>query len=119
MNQNVKDYTVEKVNELINSSTCCAEAKEVGRAWLDALGTEKEAEKTKALIAELEEDIMPIDNLIGFAESEAAVKVFGEEMAKNVAAHAKEIKAAGAQYCDCEACEAVAAILAKKDELLG
>lgn len=34
------------------------------------------------------------------------------EMAKNVAAHAQELKDAGAKYCDC------AAILEKKEELL-
>ena len=44
--------------------------------------------------------------------------MFGEEKAKDVAAHAKEIKAAGAKYCDCPACAAVEAILDKKDEIL-
>ena len=38
--------------------------------------------------------------------------------AKEVAAHGKEIKAAGAVYCDCPACAAVEKILAKKDEML-
>lgn len=60
---------------------------------------------------------MPLDNLIAFAESEGGAKVFGDN-APNVAAHAKEIKAAGAKYCDCPACAAVEAILAKKDEML-
>jgi len=32
-------------------------------------------------------------------------------------AHAKEIKAKGAKYCDCPACTACAAILAKKAEM--
>ena len=31
----------------------------------------------------------------------------------------REIKAAGAKYCDCPACAAVEAILSKKEELLG
>ena len=35
------------------------------------------------LIAELEEDIMPIDGLIAFAESDMGAKVFSEEGAKN------------------------------------
>ena len=85
--------------------------------WMPA-GTDQEAEKTKALIAELEEDIIPIDGLIAFAGSEGGEKVFGAEKAKEVEAHAKEIKAAGAKYCDCPACAAVAAILEKKDEML-
>ena len=44
--------------------------------------------------------------------------MFGPEKTKEVAAHAKEIKAAGAKYCDCPACAAVEAILARKDEML-
>jgi len=67
-------------------------------------------------IAELEEDIVTVDGLIAFAESEAGAKVFGAN-AGNVAEHAKEIKAAGAKYCDCPACAAVEAILSKKDEM--
>ena len=39
---------------------------------------------------------MPVDGLIGFAESEMGAQVFGADKAKEVAAHAKEIKAAGA-----------------------
>ena len=61
---------------------------------------------------------MPIDLLIGFAESDGGIKCFGEDTAKNIAAHAREIKAAGAKFCDCPACAAVAAILEKKDALL-
>ena len=118
MNKEVKDYCVQKVNEMINAYSCSAEAKAAGQAWLNALDTENEAEQTKKLIAELEADIMPIDSLIAFASSEAGAKVFGEEGAKNALAHAQEIKAEGAEYCDCPACTAVAAILEKKAEML-
>jgi hypothetical protein len=118
MNQNVKDYVTEKVKELMNAPSCCAEAKAAAQSWLDASGTAQEAEQTENLIKELEMDLVPIDGLIAFANSEAGAKVFGEDTAKNVAAHAIEIKAAGAKYCDCPACAAVAAILEKKDELL-
>lgn len=103
---------------MMNASSCCAEAKEAAKNWLDAVGTDKESEAAKNLIAELEEDIMPIDGLIAFAGAEAGAQVFGEEMAKNVLAHAEEIKASGAKYCDCEACAACEAILEKKDEIL-
>ena len=56
--------------------------------------------------------------MIAFAESDAGAQVFGADAAKNVAAHAKEIKAAGAKYCDCPACAAAEAILEKKDMML-
>lgn len=118
MNQDVKEYITEKVNELINAPTCSAETREAAERWLAAIGTDKEAEETKKFIAELEEDIMPVDTLIAFAGSEAGAKVFGEEKAKDVAAHGEEIKAAGARYCDCPACAAVEAILEKKGDIL-
>ena len=71
----------------------------------------------KAYIAEIEADIMPIDGLIAFAESEMGAKVFGDNAA-NVAAHAHELKNAGKKYCDCPACAACEAILEKKDAML-
>ena len=118
MNAEVKDFVTEKVNVLLGAASCCAEAKEAAKNWLDAVGTDSEGEATKNLIAELEEDIMPIDGLIAFAGSEAGALVFGAETAKNVLAHAEELKASGAKYCDCAACAACEAILEKKDELL-
>ena len=104
MTENVKTYVTEKTKELIAATACSAEAKEAANAWLEAVGTEKEAEVTKNYIAELEEDIMPIDGLIAFAGSDMGAKVFGD--------------AAGAKYCDCPACAACEAILAKKEEIL-
>lgn len=118
MNKEVLDYVVEQTHVLINAHTCSSETKKAAQTWLEAIGTEKEASETKKYIDELEADIMPIDNLIGFAESDGGAQVFGAEKAKEVAAHAREIKAAGAKYCDCPACVAVAAILEKKEALL-
>lgn len=117
MNKDVLDYVIGKTKELIDAPTCSSETREAAQAWLKAVGTEAEAAETEKYVAELEADIMPIDQLIGFAESEAGAQVFGAEAA-NVAAHAKEIKAAGAKWCDCPACAAVEAILEKKDMLL-
>ena len=119
MDKNGLDFVVEKSKELMSASTCSSEAKAAAQAWLDAVGTDREAEETKKYVEELEADIMPIDGLIGFAESEHGAQVFGADKAKAVAAHAREIKAAGAKYCDCPACAAVEAILDKKDILLG
>lgn len=116
MDKDVLGYVVEKTQELIDAPTCNSETRASAQAWLAAVGTE-EAAATKKYVAELEADIMPIDQLIGFAESEGGAQVFGAE-AKNVAAHAREIKSNGAKYCDCPACAAVEAILAKKDLIL-
>lgn len=116
MNKEVLQFVVEKTKELINAQTCSTEAREAAQAWLDAVGTDTQEEETKKYIAELEADIVTADGLAAFAESDMGRQVFGED-AGNVAAHAKEIKAAGAKYCDCPACAAVEAILEKKDSL--
>ena len=118
MTQETLAYVKEQTAALMAAPTCSAEAKAAAEKWLAAVGTAEEKEATKAYIAELEADIMPIDALIGFAGSEAGEQVFGAELAKNILAHAKEIKAAGAAYCDCPACTAVKAILDKKAEML-
>lgn len=118
MKKEILDYAVEKTNELINAASCSREAKEAAKAWLDAVGTENEADETKKYIAELEGDIVPIDMLIALGESEKGKEIFGEEKAKEIVAHGNEIKGAGAKYCDCPACSAVEAILEKKDEML-
>ena len=108
MEKEVLDYVIEKTHELMNASSCCNEAKEAAQSWLDAIGTEDEGIETEKYIA----------GLIDFAGSEYGIKHFGVETAKSILEHAKEIKAQGAKYCDCAACQAVAAILEKKDDLL-
>ena len=118
MDKEILNYVVEKTHELMSANSCSSEAKTAAQTWLDAIGTENEATETKKYIDELEADIVPIDGLISFAESDHGIQVFGADTAKNIAVHAKEIKSAGANYCDCPACSAVAKILEKKEELL-
>ncbi len=117
MNPKVLKELTEKTRALIDAPTCSSETKEAAKRWLDAVGTDAEAEETKKYIAELEEDIMPIDTLIAFAGSEQGISYFGAEAAAGIAAHAKEIKAAGARYCDCPACAIVEEILRQKSEI--
>ena len=93
-----------KVQEMISSYSCYAELKKVGQEWLDAAGTDNEAAATQKLLAEIEADLMPIDGMISFAESELCQQMFGEKGAADMLAHGKEIKAQGAVYCDCPAC---------------
>ena len=115
------DFTEERRNTLSILNVTeqeIEEARETAQNYLDAIGGENEAAAAKTFVAELEEDIMPIDGLIAFAESDMGAKVFGEEGAKNILIHAKEIKSNGAKYCDCPACAACEALLEKKDEIL-
>lgn len=118
MEKKVLDYVTAKTKELLQAASCNPETAQAAEKWLAAVGTTQEAEATKQYLADLKACIMPVDGLIAFAESEAGEKVFGKEIAAHVAVHAKEIKAAGAVYCDCPACTAVKAILDCEKDML-
>ncbi|MBR4658866.1 MAG: molecular chaperone Hsp90 [Clostridia bacterium] len=109
---------VELTKELLAVPHCCAELKDAGRAWLEALDTPFEQDAAKAYVNELEEDVMRVDNVIAFFSSPAAAEHFGGERAAAMAAHMHELKAKGAVYCDCAACAKGAAILAAKELLV-
>ena len=117
MDRQILEYVTAKTHELMQAPTCSSETKAAAQAWLSAVGTAAEKEQTGKYVEELEADIMPIDQLIGFAGSEAGIQYFGEAAAKGIVSHAEEIKANGARYCDCPACAAAEAIL-KKLEIL-
>ena len=106
----------EKVKELIAAPSCCATAKMAAQNWLNAEGENKKAAAEK-LITELEADLMTVDDVIAFMGTDTAAEHLGADMAKNILAHAKAIKAEGAVYCDCPACVAAKAILDRKNEL--
>ena len=111
LEKTVVEAAAKKVKELLEIPSACAEVKAAAESWLAAIGTDAEAEETAKFIAELKEDIVPIDGLVAFAESEAAAKIFGDKAA-GFAAHARELKASGAEFCDCAACAACSALLA-------
>ncbi|MGX8700077.1 molecular chaperone Hsp90 [Caproiciproducens sp.] len=118
MDQKVLRETVEHTHELMNAPSCSGGAKAAAQDWLDAIGTGREAAETKKYLDELEADVTPLDGLIALAESDIGIQKFGADTAGKIAAHARELKSAGAKYCDCPACSAGAAILEKKDLLL-
>ena len=114
-----KQTLIEKVKAMAAAPSCCAKLKAVSATYLDALGTAQEKSAAQSLIAEIEKDITPIDGLVAFAHSEHAKEIFGAEGQKNFAAHADELKASGAKYCDCLACAPAVEILDNKEILLG
>ena len=103
------------VMTVINAPSACAEFKQAAQNWLDAEGSDKEKEAGKALVAEAEEDINKIDATIGFFSSDMAKGIFGEDVANEKLAHAKEIKENGALYCDCPGCSAAKGIIDNKE----
>lgn len=117
MEQQVLVFVMEKTRELMNAPSCSREAREAAQNWLDVVGTPALKAQTQKYLAELETDIVPIDQLIHFAGSLEGKEYFGEDTAARIESHAREIKAAGAKYCDCPACQAAVAILEKRQEL--
>ncbi|MFR2410742.1 MAG: molecular chaperone Hsp90, partial [[Clostridium] symbiosum] len=47
MEKDILSFAVEKTHELIGAPTCSSETKAAAEAWLNAVGTEQEAEETK------------------------------------------------------------------------
>ena len=113
-----KKALIEKVKAMSAAPSCCPELMAAAQSYLSAVGTAKEKSAAQNLIAEIEEDITPIDGLVAFAHSDRAKEIFGEGQ-KNFAAHADELKASGAKYCDCGACAPALEILNNKEILLG
>ena len=113
-----RNFVTDKVKAILEAPSCCAELKEIGMEWLQAVGSDHEDAATKSLIHELEEDVCTIDDVLAFFESPAAASVFGAEGAKGMAEQARAHKAAGGTHCFCGACSNGKAILDIKDQLL-
>jgi hypothetical protein len=111
-------YVQKKTDELLNAPTCCKEAHDAALEWRKALGSDKEKEQTVLYLQELSEDVCPIDDLVDFAPSKKSVDYWGKEEADRLTRHSLELKKSGALYCDCPACVAALAILAKKEQML-
>ena len=105
------------VQALLDAPTSNETVKEFAQSWLDAEGTEKQAELTKQLVSVAEQNIALIDETIGFAGSELAVQILGKEGAANLLQHAKDIKAQGAEFCDCPGCVVAKNIIDLKAEI--
>ena len=105
------------VQALLDAPSSNPTVKEFAQSWLDAEGTEKQAALTKQLVSVEEQNIALIDETIGFASSELAVQILGKEGAANLLQHAKDIKAQGAEFCDCPGCVACKNVIDLKAEI--
>ena len=106
-----KKEITQLVMDLIAAQSCCADLKAAGQKWLDAAATDQKKAAADALLQEIREDIATIEHVIDFFESPQGKRIFGEEKAAAIAAHAREVKANGGKWCDCPACTACLKIL--------
>ena len=112
-----KSEVLVKVKELIAAPSCYSELKTIAQEYLAAVGTASEKAAGKKLIAELEEDVETIDDVMAFLNSEKAVEILGKETVAAILEQGKKVKAAGSKYCFCPACTAGKAILDMRDEM--
>ena len=99
----IREDLAAETRRLVNIEWARPELKAAAQAWLDTMDDgAANAEPTKAFVKALEESITTV-----------------EELAANpkFAAHAAELKAKGALFCDCEACTIAADLLSKKEYL--
>ena len=69
------------IDKLTSVPYCCDELKAAALAWKDAAGTAEEKVASEALVKELKEDVMGVDDTIAFFRSPDAEKYFGSEVA--------------------------------------
>ncbi len=116
MDKETFDYIAERAEALTKAESSTQVTKDAAAAWLAATapGASDAAidEATTKLLDVLEGRPTTIDGVIAFAEG-PAVQLMGEEAAAQMLAAQQARKAAGAKWCNCEACSAATEILAK------
>ena len=107
----------ELVQALLDAPTSNPTVKEFAQSWINAEGKPEQEELTKQLVPLAEQNIALIDETIGFAGSELGTQILGAEGAANLLQHAKDIKAKGAEFCDCPGCTACKHVIDLKAEI--
>ena len=105
------------VQALLDAPTSNPTLKEFAQSWINAEGKPEQEEFTKQLVSVAEQNIALIDETIGFAGSDLAKQMLGAEVAAQLLQHAKDIKAKGAEFCDCPGCVAAKNIIDLKAKI--
>ena len=115
--QNAVRGRLAELTEKLIASNANAALKEAAQKWLDTMNDRAANDQpSKDYIAALEQGVATIDELTAFVNSDKAKEIFGDKLG-DMQAHAAELKASGAKYCDCEACTLASQILKDKDYL--
>ena len=113
----IRERLADKTRALIAVPHTWAGLKDAAQKWLDTMEDGKaNGAATDAYIAALEEGLMTVDACLAFAASDAGKAAFGDGRGE-FKAHMESLKAAGATYCDCDACTLTREILAEKEYL--
>ena len=113
----IRERLADKTRALIAVPHTWAGLKDAAQKWLDTMEDGKaNGAATDAYIAALEEGLMTVDACLAFAASDAGKAAFGDGLGE-FKAHMESLKAAGATYCDCDACTLTREILTEKEYL--
>ncbi len=101
----IRERMKAETEQLIAVPWAQAALKEAAQKWLDTFDDGQANESaTKAYVAALEANIATVDDLLASGRPE-------------LVKHGEELKAAGAKYCDCDACKLAADVLKHKEYL--
>ena len=113
----IRDRLADRTRALIAVPHTYEPLKAAAQKWLDTMeDSAANGEAAKEYIKLLEESLMSVDGIVAFTASPDAAKVFGDQLPQ-FQAHAQELKASGAKFCDCDACKLVAEIPKDKEYL--
>ena len=113
----IRNALVAKTEALIAVPWARPELKEAAQQWLDTLndGNANKA-AADAYVKAMESCISTVDELLAMIATPEGKAYFGDAAAEKEA-HFNELKAAGKQFCDCDACALVADIYKNKEYL--
>ena len=113
----IRDRLADLTKQLIAVPHTYQPLKDAAQKWLDTMEDGKaNAEATREYVKLLEESVMTVEGIVAFTSSPKAAEVFGDKLPQ-FQAHAKELQASGAKYCDCDACKLCLEILKDKEYL--
>ncbi len=113
----IKEDLKSTVQDMIVAPSCHPDLQAAGKAWLYEFGKEGEPQAAHNLVIEAEACLQTVDGLVAFVNSPAAKKIFGDNF-DNFYKHVEELKAGGAEYCDCAACKAAKVVLDNQSVIL-
>ena len=109
-----RNGVIERIRKLADAPMTYEGLKEKAEEFLRAVDTDQEKQRFRALVEELKNDMLTIDQLISFTDSPDGIAAFGEKKASGLTAAAKKAKEQGETTCICPACQAGKEILANQ-----
>lgn len=118
MEKELFEYVEPRIKKLSKSFSAAPEVKAAAKAWMEAVTADEAAadDATAAFLDAIDGKVETIDEAIEYAKG-PGMEMFGLAGGQVIVAKLLAAKDAGAKWCDCEVCTAMAEILAKFDRI--